>query len=445
MVTTDKKRHLSLWVSTLYFAEGLPYTVVNLMSIIFLKDLGASNELIGLTSFFYLPWVLKGLWGPLVDWYSTKRYWILLTEAINSFLLMLLAISILLSSGFTNTIVLLAIIAFFAATHDTAVDGFYLGVLNKTQQVLYIGLQSTAYKVAWLVGEGGLVFLAGYLTDYLVAGATQPITICQSCFSIFHSLNLHPQRFGWFSAFFSAALIYGCLCLFHLWYLPHPYALKSNQNLQSNFLQAFRTYFAQRRIGWIVAYTLTFRLGDALMLKITPPFLMDRVTQGGLEIPITQVGLLYGTVGIAFLLIGGILGGYLIAQQGLKKWLWPTAVLQNSAIGLYWILAVFRPSLSWVYVVNSFEQLSYGIGVSAYTAFLMSTVQSEFAASHYAITTAFMALGIFLPGLFSGYLQSWLGYQTYFLLSLLLALPGLIIIFFLPLEQDVTSLVALSE
>jgi len=444
MITTDPKRHQGLWVSTLYFAEGFPYTVVNLMSIIFLKDLGASNELVGLTSFFYLPWVFKGLWGPLVDLYSTKRHWILVTEAINSFLLVILSFSILFSSGFTNTIIILAVMALFAATHDTAVDGFYLNVLNKTQQVLYIGLQSTAYKVAWLIGEGGLVFLAGYLA----VEKLEPITSYgNSYFSIFNSfLSIHPLRFGWFSAFFVAAVMYGLVCLFHFCYLPYPHTVKSKQNLQSNFFQPFKSYFAQQRIGWIVAYTLTFRLGDALMLKITPLFLMDRLEKGGLAIPTTQVGILYGTVGIIFLLLGGVLGSYLIAKYGLEKWLWPTAVLQNSAIGLYWILAVYKPSLSWVYVVNSFEQLSYGIGVSAYTAFLMSRVRSEFAASHYAITTAFMALGIFLPGLFSGYLQSWVGYETYFLISLFLALPGLAIIFFLPLEQNVTNnLVALNE
>jgi len=439
MVALDKERNPQLWVSTLYFTEGFPYTIVNLMSVIFLKDLGATNKLIGLTSLFYLPWVLKGFWGPLVDLYSTKRHWILITEAVCTFFLLLLSLSVLLSPGFTTTLILFGAIAVVAATHDTAVDGFYLNALNKTQQVLYVGLQSTAYKAAWLVGEGGLVFVAGYLTTHYPLTATSNGTTSLSIFGF--SVDPHPLQFGWSSTFFLATIVYFTIYVFQLGYLPYPqsYAPESKGKLQDNFLQAFRTYFSQRRIGWIVAYTLTFRLGDALMLKIAPPFLMDRIEKGGLGIPTAQVGILYGVVGIVFLLAGGIIGGYLVAKQGLKKWLWPTALLQNSAILLYWTLAVYKPTLIWVSVVNSFEQLSYGIGVSAYTAFLMSTVRPEFAASHYAITTAFMALGIFVPGIFSGYLQSWLGYENYFLVSLLLAIPGLITLLFLPLERNATN------
>ena len=145
------------------------------------------------------------------------------------------------------------------------------------------------------------------------------------------------------------------------------------------------------------------------------------------------MGILYGTVGIIFLLAGGILGGFVIAKQGLKKWMWPTAILQNSAIALYWFLAKYKPGIEWVYVVNSFEQFSYGLGVSAYTVFLMRTVRPEFKASHYAITTAFMAAGILLPGIVSGYLQVWMGYENYFLMSFLAAIPGLATIYFLPL------------
>ena len=176
------------------------------------------------------------------------------------------------------------------------------------------------------------------------------------------------------------------------------------------------------------------------MLKMAPLFLMDEVKKGGLGISTAEVGFLYGIVGVIFLLIGGIIGGYVIAKQGLKKWLWPTAILQNSAILAYWILAVYKPDTIWVYSVNAFEQLSYGIGVSAYTVFLMRTVYPEYKASHYAITTALMSTGIFIPGLFSGYLQTWMGYEYYFLMSLFVTVPGLITIFFLPLEDENNTL-----
>ncbi|MGH2414474.1 MAG: MFS transporter, partial [Microcystaceae cyanobacterium] len=393
MLTTDKKYHPGLWISVLYFAEGFPYAVVNLMSVIFFKDIGATNEFIGLTSFLYLPWVLKGFWGLVVDLYSTKRYWILTTEVICISLFFLLALSVLLSHSLTVSIIIFAAIAFVSATHDIAIDGFYLSALSKEQQALYVGVQTTAYKVAWLAGNGGLVFLAGYFANQYLVGATATnIKVFRDIdFSLLNlSFKFQPLKMGWALAFVLAGIILLLIYLFQLWYLPHleSHPLKQNQETYRNqFFDVFKKYFAQSRVAWIVTYIVTFRLGDAFMLKMTPPFLMDEVSQGGLGISTAEVGLLSGIFGILFLLVGGIIGGYLIAKQGLKKWLLPTAILQNSAILIYWLLAVYKPNITWVYFVNAFEQFSYGIGVSAYTVFLMGNVHPEYKASYYAITT----------------------------------------------------------
>ena len=439
--SSNPNRKASLWVSVIYFAEGFPYTVVNLMSVIFLKDLGASNELIGLTSFLYLPWALKGLWGPVVDIYSSKRRWILTMEIICTFLFVLLALGALSSQVIAASIFVFALIAFVSATHDIAIDGFYLDALNKEQQAFFVGFRSTTYKVAWLAGNGGLVFLAGYLASKHVTGINPDGTrIFQDLqYSILGTTHtLHPLEFGWAVAFGLAAIIFLLIYVFQLWYLPYPKPFIREQKAgepPQSFFDAFKTYFTQRRIGWIVTYVLIFRLGDAFMLKMAPPFLMDKAVKGGMAISTAEMGILYGTVGVIFLLAGGILGGFVIAKQGLKKWMWPTALLQNSAIILYWLLAKYKPSIEWVYIVNSFEQLSYGLGVSAYTVFLMRTVRPEFKASHYAITTAFMAAGVLLPGIVSGYLQVWMGYESYFLMSFLVAIPGLATIYFLPLED----------
>ena len=437
----NKKRSTALWVSVMYFAEGFPYTIVNLMSVIFLKDLGASNELIGLTSFLYLPWTLKGLWGPMVDIYSSKRTWILTAEIFCTILFVLLALGALSSQAIAASIVVFGLIAFVSATHDIAIDGFYLDALDKDQQAFFVGVRSTAYKVAWLAGNGGLVFLAGYLAnERLIHTNSDGTRIFEDIrFSVLGNVfSIHPLEFGWAAAFAVAAFIFLLVYLFQLWYLPHPKAFvreREGNETGGKFFDAFRTYFTQYRIGWIVTYILIFRIGDAFMLKMAPPFLMDNGAKGGLTLSTAEMGILYGTVGIIFLLAGGILGGFVIAKQGLKKWMWPTAILQNSAIALYWLLAKYRPGIEWVYVVNSFEQFSYGLGVSAYTVFLMRTVRPEFKASHYAITTAFMAAGILLPGIVSGYLQVWMGYENYFLMSFLAAIPGLATIYFLPLED----------
>ncbi len=442
--TKINQRNSGLWVSILYFAEGLPYTIVNLMSVIFLKDLGASNQLIGLTSLLSVPWVLKGLWGPVVDLYSTKRRWILTTEIVCTIFIAMLALGTLSHQVLMVSLFILTAIALVSATHDIAIDGFYLDALNNEQQAFYVGWRSTAYKMAVLAGNGGLVFLAGYLADkYVISTSTSGTKTYQDIQLLLPALSwnitINPLQLGWAVAFGLAAVIFLLIYCFQVWYLPHPTTnspIRTQTEPNSNWIDAFKTYFTQDRISWIVTYVLIFRLGDAFLMKMAPPFLMDKITQGGLAISTAEMGILSGTVGVIFLLSGGILGGYIIARQGLKKWMWPTALLQNSAIILYWFLAIYQPKLEWVYIANSLEQFAYGVGVSAYTVLLMRSVRPEYKASHYAITTAFMALGLLIPGIFSGYLQAWLGYQNYFLMSFLVAIPGLITIFFLPLEEN---------
>lgn len=445
MNNKDKKLHPGWWISVLYFAEGFPYTVVNTMSVVFLKGLGATNELIGLTSLLSLPWVLKGLWGPIVDIYATKRKWILRMELLATILFLALAIAALSPQPITISIAILAIVAFIGATHDIAIDGFYLTVLNPDQQAFYVGVRNTAYRMAVLAGGGGLVFLAGDIADNYISGKTEAgANIYNNIpLSFFGSnLNINALQVGWAIAFGLSALIFLSIFVFQQIYLPYsspPIVQETaNQSKAVSFLKSFQTYFTQSKIGWIIAYILLFRLGDALTFKMAIPFLMDSPEKGGLGITTAQIGILSGTVGVIFLLIGGLLGGFIIAKEGLVKWMWPMALLQNCTNILYWLLAKYQPDTAWAYVVNSVEQFTYGLGIAAYTVFLMQTVRPEYKASHYAITTAFMAAGVLIPGVYSGYIQKSLGYENYFLLSSFAIIPGLITIFFIPLEDKDT-------
>lgn len=418
------KRLPNVYIPTLYFAEGLPYTIVMLVSGVFLKNLGVDNVFIGYTSWLSLPWIIKFAWAPVVDTYATKRSWIVWME-------LALAAVICVFASFTSSgleksvgIVLLALIAIASATQDVAVDGFYLDALKKDQQALYVGVRNAVYKLAWLFGSGGLVVLAGYLQE-----------------------RHHWQAgFSWLPPFLIAAAIMLFIGIFHSWYLPHLPKAQSDTAAPAaageRFLDVFKSYFTQPGIAPVVFYIVTFRLGDALMLKQAPLFLMDAADKGGLAIPLSQIGVINGTVGVIFLLVGGIAGGVLIAKQGLKKWFWPLSILMNGALPLYWLLALFKPALPWVYAVNSFEQLAYGFGTAAYTVFLLTTIKNaEYRAAHYAITTAMMALGVMIPQLASGLMQSWLHYDNFFLVASLLALPGLAAIPFLPLwkEEDIGS------
>ncbi len=482
------KRNPWVFIPTLYFAEGLPYTIVMMMSAIYLKDLGASNELIGLTSLLAWPWTLKFVWAPLVDFFGFKKDWVVVAQLVLAFMLGILAVTTISPWPVQAALALFAISALASATHDVAIDAYYLEALPKDMQALFVGVRNTAYRLAWLFGSGGMVVLAGAL---------------QASYGKYNA---------WMISFMILSVILFVLSAFHKFYLPRndsrleagasPVALSGAQakealaingaalaarsssttglsgstpgvggttdstggpvgpsepavpnppelgnvhpeapgeSFMSRYGHAIISYFHQPGALAIVCYILLFRLGDALMLKLASPFLLDSVEMGGMGMSVQDVGIVYGTVGVIFLLLGGILGGWLISKGGVKKWLWPTAIFQNAAILLYWLLALLHPSQTWVYVVNSIEQFAYGLGCAAYTVFMLQTVKQQYKAAHYAVATGMMAAGVMIPGAFSGYIQASLGYTNFFLLSFFAAIPGIIAIFFLPIWKEEAS------
>jgi len=408
-----------LYIPTLYLIEGLPYTVVTQMSVVFFKNLNASNEFIGVaTSVLSIPWTIKLFWAPLVDLYATRRTWIIVCQGLLAALIGVLAALVVIPNVVSNSLYVFAVIGFISATQDIAIDGYYMDVLDKKQQSFFVGVRNAAFKVAFLLGSGALVYLAGKIALMPQYGVTA----------------------GWCAAFAVCAVAVGMACLFHSAALPHAAAtmvVHDGQTKRSGkeFLRVFTTFFSQDGIAAIVFYILTFRLGDAFMLKMAQPFLLDPTDKGGLGISTQDVGIVYGTVGPIFLLAGGMLGSWLVSKYGLKRCLWPSAIVQNSAILLYWLLSVWKPNLPWVAVVNAYEQFSYGLGTAAYTVYLLSTVRPEFKAAHYAIATALMAVGLLVPGAISGYLTHY-GYPTFFLISFAASLPGIITIFFLPMKES---------
>ncbi len=253
---------------------------------------------------------------------------------------------------------------------------------------------------------------------------------------------------GWAVAFGLCGLIFLLAAILHYFGLPASNRLRSeveseNKASFQTFFTVFRTFFDQEKIGWIVLYILIFRLGDAFVIKMGPPFLMDPVSKGGLAYSNDVLGIV-SSVGLGFLLLGGIVGGVVVSKFGLKRTLMPTAIIQNTSILLYFFLAQFRPDFYVVATFNAFEQFGYGLGTAAYTVFLLRTVKSQYKAGHYAIATAMMALGIMLPGFFSGDMAQALGYKSVFLVSFLAAIPGMITILLLPLEDTVNRGLSIS-
>lgn len=404
------------FVPSLYFAEGLPYVIINIVSVILYKRMGIDNAAIAFwTSFLYLPWVIKMFWGPVVDLYSTKRNWVLSTQLIMSLSLFFVAFSLGTESFFFLSLAAFAAGAFISATHDIATDGFYLLSLSKENQALFVGIRATFYRSAMIFGSGLMVYVAGRLE-----GSTGNIPM------------------SWTITMAAAGLIFVLAFLYHTIVLPSP-AVDATEapkepSGQASFLEIFRSYFRQEKIGAIIAFILLYRTGEAMLVKLVSPFLLDPREAGGLGLSTEQVGLVYGTVGIGALVLGGLVGGWLIAKFGLRKCIWPMALALNLPDLFYVYLAYTQPAVELVYPLVACEQFGYGFGFTAFMVYLMYAARGRYKTSHFAISTGIMALGMMLPGLISGYLQEALGYRLFFIAVVLLTIPGMTTILFIPTD-----------
>ena len=417
MTSTRNRRNPWIYVPTLYFAEGLPYIIVNIVSTIMYKKMGMPNQFIGFTSILYLPWVIKMFWSPAVDIYRTKKFWIINTQLLMAAGFSILAFSIDSSQFVLLTLSAFTATAFISATHDIAIDGYYMLVLDKKKQAFFLGVRSTCYRLAMIFGSGILVILAG--------------TIEKRTGSI---------PLSWTVVMAVPAVIFFCAFLFHRSYLPCPSSDVPGAASEESkgFGEAFRTYFRQNKVIPIVAFILLYRLGEAMLVKMASPFLLDSPQAGGLGLATDTVGYVYGTVGVISLCIGGILGGLLIARFGLKRCILPMAIMLNAPDILYVYMAIVHPSIETVYFMVACEQFGYGLGFTAFAVFLMYIAREPYKTSHFAISTGLMALGMMLPGMLSGVIQSALGYTGFFVTVLVLTIPGMILLFFIPLEDNRT-------
>ncbi|RJQ40623.1 MAG: MFS transporter [Nitrospiraceae bacterium] len=402
------------FVPTLYFAEGLPYIIINTVSVILYKKMGIDNASIAFwTSWLYLPWVIKMFWGPIVDIYSTKRKWILSTQFAMAVCLFVTAYALNTEGYFFLSLSAFAVGAFVSATHDIATDGFYMLALNKDEQALFVGIRATFYRLAMIFGSGLLVYMAGKIE--VVTGSI-PLS--------------------WTVVISTAGFVFVLVPLYHTFVLPFPttdskFSPRDAAN-EAPFLEIFRSYFKQEKIGAIIAFILLYRFAEAMLLKLAPPFLLDPKSAGGLGLSTSQVGLAYGTVGMICLVLGGILGGWVISRFGLKKCLWPMAITLHFPDIFYVYMAYAQPEISLTYVLVALEQFGYGLGFTAFMVYLMYAAQGRYKTSHFAISTGIMALGMMLPGFISGYLQQAVGYRMFFVIVCILAIPGMLTIFFIP-------------
>ena len=421
------------WIPTLYFAEGIPYFVVNNISVMMFTKLGVPNgQMAFFTTLLYFPWFLKGLWSPLVDVVKTKRWWIVTMQILMTLMMLLLTFTLPYPSAetiaggqtpmtmFWFTLVLFIIAAFASATHDIAADGFYMLAHSPSSQAAFVGIRSTFYRVSSIFGQGVLVFIAGYIEK--------------------SSGNI---PYSWQVTIGVAAVVFLLVTLYHVFFLPRPDADDDRSNgagginKVQEFLNSFATFFTKPGVGLAIAFMLLYRLPEGFLIKMCQPFLVGDVAKGGLGLDTDTVGIVYGTVGVMMLLLGGILGGQYASRMGLKKSLWIMAAALTLPCITYCYMAECQPENIWYIGISvAVEQFGYGFGFTAYMLYMMYFAEGEFKTSHYAICTAFMALSMMLPGFVAGYIQEAIGYANFFWMVMVCCLATFVVTYLAERKLD---------
>lgn len=496
------------WIPLLNFASGFPYIVIISVSVLMYKNLGITNEDIGLyTSLLYLPWVIKPLWSPFIDLHGTKRKWFLAMQFVISIAFLIVGLTIPLNNFFILTLAIFWVAAFASASNDIASDGFYLLVLPKEQQSFFLGIRSTFYRISMLAGNGLIVLLAGYLEH-----------------------KFGDNRKAWSYTMIFVGLLMALITAYNYFSTPKtenttPGTAKEIAN--QSFASVFASFFRKKQIVLVLAFILLFRLGESQLMKMLTPFLVDpikyelvesgsdesqakalvvynskvvkgdklsdselqllysklpisaemanakkpllevenkdpkeyknlnkarinfvnqlisnkgtqkEVLKGGMGLDTEDIGLIYGTFGLIALMLGGVLGGIAISRHGLTKWMLPMILTMHLPIVGFILLSYFHPSsVYYIYAVVIVEQFGYGFGFAAFMMYLIYVAEGESKTSHYAIATGFMALGMMLPGMVSGYIQEYLGYGNFFIWVFLATIPGVILSRFLIFPQD---------
>ncbi len=475
----------SVWVSTTYFAEGLPYALVNNVADAMFTLMGASLSTIGLTSLFHLPWNLKFLWGPLLDTYETKRWWLWGCELVLAVLVLGLAFASQTDAVLATAGLVFVLISIVSATHDIAVDGYYLEALDKAGQSRFVGLRVTGYRIAMLAGFGGFLMVAG-ATSWPIAwlscaAALVGLAVFHARFlprpevrkrpaSVLAKAVVRPpvllggavlalvvvaeRRLGWLGGLTSTiggravaaqpwlakisvsgwiGMVLLTLLMVTLAFLPS--IRRRIAGSDSNFARAYVSFLAQADIGRALAFIVLFRLGESFLLKMRTPFLLNEV-----QMSESDYGLLTATVGVIAGIAGSVAGGLLIAKHGLRRWIWPFVLAQNGLNLLYMVVALepdpsSTSTLTLAAVIVA-ENIGAGLGTAVFMVYIMRCCAPGHRAAHMAIVTALMSVGFTLAGVTSGFIAEATGFGTYFGFTFLATIPSMLLIPFVPHLDD---------
>ena len=434
--SNTKRRSPITWVPSAYFAMGLPFVVLNMVTVLMFKGLEVDDKLITFwTSLILLPWTLKPLCSPFLELFKTKKFFVVATQLTTGIAFGLVALSLNLSSFFAISIALLAVIAFSGATHDIACDGVYMSELSNSEQAKYIGWQGAFYNIAKIVATGGLVYLAGYFIEsYSEAGSV-----------------LEANKKSWMTIMLILSAVMILLALYHIFALPSTKVVKnegkrSGKEILSELYNVLSDFFRKTHIIYYICFIILYRFAEGFVMKIVPLFLKAAREAGGLGLSEKEIGLYYGTYGAAAFVLGSLLAGYYISAKGLKNTLFTLCCIFNLPFVVYAFLAFFQPESGLIICSGIvFEYFGYGFGFVGLTLFMMQQVApGKHQMAHYAFASGIMNLGVMIPGMMSGWvcetLGEWFnrpgGYEPFFIFVLIATIPAFLITYFIPFKYN---------
>jgi PAT family beta-lactamase induction signal transducer AmpG len=423
------RRSTRTWVSTTYLAEGLPYMMVRYLAGVYLTDVGVKELYLGFLNFLAIPWNLKFLWAPAVDIFGTKRGWLLKVETLLVLVIALMGVCVLGGPEVAHTgataatsaaavaslavralMVVLVVAAFLAATHDISIDAYFMeGITDQREQARHTGLRVMAYRLAVIFTRSVLVALAGWVS--------------------------------WSSSFFGAALALGLLLVFHYFYLPRferaREAKDSAEGVLRKYGRAFVSYVDQPKIGLVLVFIITYKLGDEILFSMHTPFLMR-----GLGVAKTDLAWMQGLLGTGASIAGSLFSAWAIRRFGLRRTVWPLTLGMNLNIWAYVWLAWMRPDpnvtsgLATIAGFLAYEQFAAGLGNAVLMIYSMRTCKVEFKAAHFAVASAIASIAGTIVGGFGGAIVERVGYLWLFVLSFVAACPSMVCLFFLPMRDE---------
>ena len=419
MIQPTKSKSPLFWIPSTWFAMGLPFVVLSTASAIMYKNFGISDTSIAFwTSLIMLPWTLKPLWGPFLEMFKTKKYFVYITQIISGSLFGLIAISLHLDHFFSISITLMAIIAISASTHDTAADGIYLNELNTAEQAKYVGWQGAFYNIAKIVSGGLLVYLAGEL----------------------------EKKYGVINAWATVMLFYAVLMVllgfYNMKILPEGGASKKVSTLKEGFdvlKDVIITFFQKKNIWYGLTFIVFYRFAEGQAIKITPLFFKATRAEGGLGLSTSEIGLLYGVFGAAAFVLGSIIAGNFVSKNGglTRKSLLILCCFFNLPFAAYAYLAIALPVN--LYIIGSavaIEYFGYGFGFVGLILYIMQQMApGKYKMAHYAFGSGLTNLGFMLPSMISGFVSDKIGYQYFFIWVLVSTIPAFLISWLVPLPN----------